>query len=193
MNIIKKIITVALFLFFLSVTACSSSVDDKALKSTTGYSDVKGLKLEVGQPAPGFTLKNHIGKQLSLASYKSKKNVMLIFYRGHWCPFCIGQLDDIQSILPLLEKYNVQLLAISPEGDEGMQKVTERFDQSYIFLSDPELKATDSYGIRRDQELPHPAVVIINSEGIVEWFYVGENYRKRPTAAQLKLVLERLF
>ena len=191
MNILKQVLILSLLL--LCVTACSASIDEKVLKSPTGYSDVAGVKLTVGQPAPGFTLKDKLGKQVSLESYNGKKNVMLIFYRGHWCPFCIGQLDDIQSILPSLEQYNVQLLAISPEGDEGMQKIAKRFDKSYIFLSDSDLKTTDNYGIRRNKELPHPAVIIINSKGLVEWFYVGENYRERPTAAQLELVLKRLF
>jgi cytochrome oxidase Cu insertion factor (SCO1/SenC/PrrC family) len=41
-------------------------------------------RIKVGQPAPDFTLKDSNGKNVSLADYRGKKNVVLIFYRGHW-------------------------------------------------------------------------------------------------------------
>jgi cytochrome oxidase Cu insertion factor (SCO1/SenC/PrrC family) len=41
-------------------------------------------RMKVGQPAPDFTLEDSDGKSVSLADYRGKKNVVLIFYRGHW-------------------------------------------------------------------------------------------------------------
>jgi cytochrome oxidase Cu insertion factor (SCO1/SenC/PrrC family) len=41
-------------------------------------------RVEVGHPAPDFTLEDSEGKNVSLADYRGKKNVVLIFYRGHW-------------------------------------------------------------------------------------------------------------
>jgi len=41
-------------------------------------------RVKVGQPAPDFTLEDSEGKNVSLADYRGKKNVVLIFYRGHW-------------------------------------------------------------------------------------------------------------
>ena len=41
-------------------------------------------RVKVGQPAPDFTLEDSEGKNVSLADYRGKKNVALIFYRGHW-------------------------------------------------------------------------------------------------------------
>ena len=50
----------------------------------------------------------------------------------------------------------------------------------------------ERYGIRKDDELPHPAVVLIDNKGIVQWFYVGEDYKQRPSASQIRAVIERL-
>jgi peroxiredoxin len=116
----------------------------------------------------------------------------MVFYRGHWCPFCVGHLEDIQTLLPELEQRGYTVLAISPDDAEGMQKMADRMDRPYRFLSDANLKVTDLYGIRRDEELPHPAVIILDKKGLVQWFYVGEDYKQRPSATQLREVIDRL-
>jgi len=41
-------------------------------------------RVKVGQPAPDFTLEDSEGRNVSLADYRGKKNVVLVFYRGHW-------------------------------------------------------------------------------------------------------------
>ena len=41
-------------------------------------------RVRVGQPAPDFTLEDSDGKSISLADYRGKKNVILVFYRGYW-------------------------------------------------------------------------------------------------------------
>jgi cytochrome oxidase Cu insertion factor (SCO1/SenC/PrrC family) len=41
-------------------------------------------RVKVGQTAPDFTLEDSDDKNVSLADYRGKKNVVLVFYRGHW-------------------------------------------------------------------------------------------------------------
>jgi cytochrome oxidase Cu insertion factor (SCO1/SenC/PrrC family) len=41
-------------------------------------------RVKVGQAAPDFTLENMDGKKISLSDFRGKKNVVLVFYRGHW-------------------------------------------------------------------------------------------------------------
>ena len=41
-------------------------------------------RIKIGEPAPDFTLQSHDGKNISLSDYRGKKNVVLVFYRGHW-------------------------------------------------------------------------------------------------------------
>jgi len=177
----------------IAISACDNQpVEEQALQSPTGYSDVDSVKLSVGQAAPLFSLQALNGDKVSLSSFRDKKGVMLVFYRGYWCPFCIGHLEDIQTLLPTLAKQNVQLLAISPDDASGLQRMAENLDKDYLFLSDPDLATIEQYGIRRDEKLPHPAVVLIDTQGIVQWFYVGENYKQRPSASQLEQVLARL-
>ena len=169
----------------------NAEVPKEAITSPSGYSDVASVTLEVGSSAPDFKLQSLDGGWVQLSELLGNK-VLMIFYRGHWCPFCVGHLQDIQSLLPELEKRGYQVLAISPEDATDMQKIADRMDRPYRFLSDINLKVTDLYGIRRDEELPHPAMIVLDDLGIVKWFYVGENYKQRPSAQQLRKVLDRI-
>jgi len=186
----RMCISVGLLITLLS--GCDNAeVPKEAITSPSGYSDVGSVTLEVGSSAPDFKLQSLDGDWVQLSELRGNK-VLMIFYRGHWCPFCVGHLQDIQSLLPELEKRGYQVLAISPEDATDMQKIADRMDRPYRFLSDINLKVTDLYGIRRDEELPHPAMIVLDDLGIVKWFYVGENYKQRPSAQQLRKVLDRI-
>lgn len=186
----RMCISVGLLVTLLS--GCDNAeVPKEAITSPSGYSDVASVALEVGSSAPDFKLQSLDGGWVQLSELLGNK-VLMIFYRGHWCPFCVGHLQDIQSLLPELEKRGYQVLAISPEDATDMQKIADRMDRPYRFLSDINLKVTDLYGIRRDEELPHPAMIVLDDLGIVKWFYVGENYKQRPSAQQLRKVLDRI-
>ena len=186
----RMCISVGLLVTLLS--GCDNAeVPKEAITSPSGYSDVASVTLEVGSSAPDFKLQSLDGGWVQLSELRGSK-VLMIFYRGHWCPFCVGHLQDIQSLLPELEKRGYQVLAISPEDATDMQKIADRMDRPYRFLSDINLKVTDLYGIRRDEELPHPAMIVLDDLGIVKWFYVGENYKQRPSAQQLRKVLDRI-
>jgi len=41
-------------------------------------------RVQVGSPAPDFALEDEKGNAVSLAQFRGKKNVVLVFYRGHW-------------------------------------------------------------------------------------------------------------
>jgi len=41
-------------------------------------------RVNVGETAPDFTLENFVGNRISLSDFRGKKNVILVFYRGHW-------------------------------------------------------------------------------------------------------------
>ena len=143
--------------------------------------------------APDFTLNNQAGISISLSQYRDKKNVLLVFYRGSWCPYCVSHLQDIQNLFPVLEKYDVQLLAISKDEAKKSAKLAKKLDKPYVFLSDPDLSATASYGIKNDKDLPNPAVFLIDKSGQIIWYHIDQEYKKRASGLQLKAVMEDVF
>jgi len=191
---LQKIIGLLFLTVSLLLAGCSiSPVDEKTLSADTPYADFSGIELELNQPAPGFSLLSGSGEMLSLSDFKAKQAVLILFYRGEWCAYCMDQLDDYQALLPELEKYNVQLLAISPDGQSAIQSTRRRFGQKYIFLSDEALVVAAKYNVGNDKNMPHPSLFLIDREGRLIWYYASTSHKVRPTARQVEAIIEQKF
>ncbi len=143
--------------------------------------------LQVGDKAPAFTLKDAMGKEVSLSSLLAKGKVTLVFYRSaDWCPFCQAQLKDIQANLAKLEATGTQLVAISYDSPEVLTRAAEKFGLTFPLLSDVGSKTIDAYGIRnqeatgRGMGIPHPVVFILDQQGVIRAKLMEDNYRTRP-------------
>ncbi len=71
--------------------------------------------LQVNDKAPEFTAKDQNGKVISLKDELKNGKVVLIFYRGQWCPYCNKQLKGIEDSLSLITSKGATVLAITPE------------------------------------------------------------------------------
>lgn len=176
----------------LFVGARSFTPFDGGINALEPYAD-PDIALKAGHAAPAFSLPDASNQIVSLEDFKGKKGVLLLFYRGSWCPYCVSQLDDIQNLLPTLSRYGVQLLAISPDNAKKSAKLAERFNRPYVFLADQDLAVAEAYGLKKNRKLPHPAIFLVDQEGKVIWYHVDQNYKQRPSALQLKAVLNSFF
>lgn len=178
----------------LTLAACTiSPVDNQTLSAETPYADFSGITLEVNQPVPLFSLPSGDGKQVSLADFRAKQPVLLLFYRGEWCPYCMDQLDDYQALLPELKKHQIQLIAISTDDKAALENTNRQFGQKYIFLSDKQLVVTHQYGIGNEENLPHPALFLIDKQGKLIWYYASSDFKVRPTAHQVEAIIKAKF
>lgn len=183
---------ICFFMFFVS--ACKiKPADENTLSESNSFSNFTGITVKTGEMMPDFSLPDGAGRFVNLSQFKGKSPVMLLFYRGDWCPFCISQLKDLQNLLPTLEEHGVQLIAISPDTVATTENTARRFGQNYIFLSDTNRSLIDRLGIRNQSNLPHPAIFIVDQEGLLRWYYANSDYKTRPTSSQMKTVLEKLF
>jgi len=169
-----------------------ASVDESTLDAAQAYSNVSGVKAGVGEPAPDFTLPDGDGRPVHLADYRGQR-VMLVFYRGDWCPYCMDQLDNYQSLLPELENLNIRLLAISPDDSKAIQNTRRRFGQDYTFLSDADREVIRRYGIISSENLPHPALFLIDEHGVLRWYYASSDHKTRPSSAQVDRIIRKIF
>jgi len=53
-------------------------------KDGDGLAPTNLERVKVGDPAPDFTLEDEKGTPLTLSQFRGKKEVILVFYRGHW-------------------------------------------------------------------------------------------------------------
>ena len=84
--------------------------------------DPAGLK--VGDAAPMFSGNDQNGQQFSLQSALKKGDVVVMFYRGQWCPYCNKQMSQMNDSLKMITDKGATVIAISPEVQESVQKTT---------------------------------------------------------------------
>ena len=106
--------TTALILFALATVTIVNAQDKKP----------EGLF--INSKAPEFSVKDQNGKQVSLKELRKKGPVVLVFYRGNWCPYCNRELKRLEDSLQLIKDKGAELIAISPEAQEGITKTTEK-------------------------------------------------------------------
>jgi len=170
-------------------------VDGKNLAPT----DIE--RVAVGQPAPDFSLARYGGGTLTLSQFRGRKNVVLVFYRGHWCPYCITQLRELRTLLDAELRKEAELLVVSLDGDAETRMAVARIasdgvQPDFTFLSDPEHAVIDRYGVLNPsgsrRGIPHPAAYVIDTQGIVRWRDVQTDYKVRPTNAAILTALQQV-
>lgn len=95
----------------------------------------------------------------------------------------------------------VTVLAISPDPPGKTRELIEKVRRSkdvvltHRFLSDPDLRVTDAYGIRNSESkrpLPHPTTVLVDLDGREVWRFTEKDYERRPTDDELRAAVGRL-
>src|SRR5580698_1878723 len=79
---------------------------------------IRGLAaqaLNTGAKAPSFELPDHNGKLVSSSDLLSKGRLVLMFIRGRWCPFCVGQMEATSSIASQIAAAGASIVAISAQ------------------------------------------------------------------------------
>jgi cytochrome oxidase Cu insertion factor (SCO1/SenC/PrrC family) len=79
---LPRILLVLAFALALSYTPVLGQLGPK--EDGTDLSPTDLDRIRIGQPAPDFTLENLDGRRISLSDFRGEKNVVLVFYRGHW-------------------------------------------------------------------------------------------------------------
>ncbi len=149
-------------------------------------------RVAVGAFAPDFTLARFGGGTTTLSSMRGTKNVVLVFYRGYWCPYCIAQLKEMRTMLTDELKKDTEMLVVSIDDDKGTQTTITRITADgtkadFSFLSDPDHAVIARYGVMNPagsrRGIPHPATYVIDKKGVVRWRDIQTDYKIRPTNA----------
>lgn len=159
-------------------------------------------RVQAGQPAPDFTLHRYGGDAWTLSDLQGSRNVVLVFFRGHWCQYCMGQLSELTGLLDEEMARNTQIVVVSNEGDDLIRRTIGRIEQmsgeepDFVFLSDPESEVIGRYGVLNPngsrRGIPHPATFVIDREGLVRWRDVQTDYTVRPSNEDVRGALARL-
>jgi len=165
--------------------------------------------LFINSKAADFKGTDQNGNLISLKELRKKGPVVVLFYRGNWCPYCNRELKRLNDSLQLLTGKGARLIAITPEGKEGIDSTIAKTGAAFSIISDEGMKIANDYKVsfavddrtvgryknagidllklnnQKQAMLPVPAVYIINRDGTVTFRYFDENYRKRVSVKEI--------
>ena len=170
--------------------------------------------LREGMKAPEFVTTDNSGQKIDLNTIlKSHKAVVLIFYRGQWCPYCNRYIQRMQDSLQLLMDKGAYVIAVTPETPSNIGKTIEKTHASFSILQDRNyqimkdyqvnytvddamLSKLNAYGVdleknngNKDHVLPVPATYIIDPSGKITFVHFDKDYTHRPS---IKALLDKI-
>ena len=165
--------------------------------------------LKPGDRAPAFTLSHQDGKPVSSAELLAKGPLVIAFLRGRWCPFCCGEAEALNRMLPEFESAGASLIAISPQSVNQAYFMHDQHKLRFPLLVDSENKVARQFGIAyrvpdyqqqlfssvfinlphingdSSWELPLPATFAIGRDGKIRYAYVNADYTERAEPADV--------
>lgn len=134
------------------------------------------MTITLGSAAPDFELSDQHGNKVSLASFKGKKNVVLLFYPFSFTGTCTGELCAMRDDLAAFQNDGVQVLAVSCDSMFTQRIFAEKEGYEFPVLADfwPHGAVAQSYGIFDDvRGCSLRGTYVIDKEGFVRWQIVN--------------------
>jgi peroxiredoxin len=172
--------------------------------------------LAVGAQAPAFELKDQAGATIRSCDLVATGRLLICFFRGRWCPFCVGQMEALNAALSQVERAGARLIAVSPQTVKQSFLMAEQHRLRFRVLSDPGNRVARQFGlvyrVPEDQqaiyrrvfinlpfvngddswELPIPATYILERDSRVVYARTSPDYTERPEPAELVQTLAGL-
>jgi len=213
-----KIFALALLAFALSLNVRSQETVIKGAKTPddnkiVSADDAAKNALNVGAKMPAFSLKDSSGKTIESNDLLKQANLVIVFYRGSWCPFCNLYLRNLQKNLAQIKAAGGNLVAVSVENPDNSLSVVKKNELAFTVLSDPNLTVARKFGIvyrmlketdelyksrglnvaeynqMEKAELPLSATYVVNQKGEIVYAFLETDYKKR---ADPQVIIETL-
>ena len=177
----------------------------------TTYAMPQGL--EVGIEAPLFKTTDIEGNKIKVSELLKSGPVVIVFYRGEWCPWCTKYLSELNESLPEIKAKGASVLVVSPEVKSSSENTKKMTASDFVFISDADLKIGKAYDVlfhvTEDYQgkvhaklkkgdpsntsvvdnLPVPATYVIGVDGKITYRQFDYNYSKRANAGDILEVL----
>lgn len=172
--------------------------------------------LKVGEKSPEAMLARHDGKEVKLSSMVGKAPVVIIFYRGGWCPYCTKSMSAWAEKMDELKDAGASVVFITPDNPELADKTGVETKVGHVVLSDHKMEASKAfklafeldektkekyrgYGVdlakrnaAKTWELPHPGTFVVDTGGVIRYASVDTDYTKRAAPDEVIAAVKAL-
>ncbi|HEY4245024.1 MAG TPA: peroxiredoxin family protein [Kofleriaceae bacterium] len=216
-----------LLIAILAVSACAKSADREPAaqhaptpKPTTATPAAElgtlapGTGLAVGEHVPDVQALDLDGKPTRLADLVAKGPLLLVFYRGGWCPYCNYEIHEMTAAYPEYQKRGVLPVAVSVDVPEEGAKTSATYTIPFPVLSDSRLAFINAFHVanhvddamlaklkgfgvdlEKSSGQPHhtiaiPALFLIDKQGVIRWAHDDPTITVRPSTAQILAAID---
>ncbi len=176
------------------------------LVTLTGYAQINEEHLKIGDNAPTILGIDQFGNRINSDIILQHNKILLLFYRGNWCPYCRRHLKALSENLEQLTKKGYQVLVVTPENIEKTKETSTLFEVNYSIIHDTDNKIMNEYLVAFDVNkqnvtnfykftlnkikkynepdnavLPVPATYVINQNGKIAFVHYDPDYKKRAS------------
>lgn len=169
--------------------------------------------LAKGAPAPSFSVRRPDGSVYAFKAGARSAPVVLLFYRGGWCPFCNAHLGQLKAAEATLRQRGYEIMFLSSDRPEilhsSLQDDIEKETANYTLLSDSDAVAARAFRVafrlddatilkykgfgvdlestqgNRQHILPVPAVFVVDRSGKIAFAHFNPDYKVRLSAEKL--------
>jgi peroxiredoxin len=148
---------------------------------------------QVGDLAPDFTAASTSGKDVSLSSFRGKRNVLLAFFPLAFTGTCTKELVCFTEDFDQFGDKGVEILPISVDSTASLREFKNKLQMKTDLLSDFRRDVSRAYGVlNEDRFYSNRAYFLIDKEGRVRWSHVEGNNSERRENAEILSAIELL-
>ena len=160
--------------------------------------------LPVGAVAPEFALKDAGGKVVRSADLLALGPLVVKFFRGRWCPYCMTELEAWRDLYGRIREHGALMVAIGPQTERQSDFMASQHGLPFPVLTDPDNALAEQFGLvytvpaylreyylsilvnipfvngETSWRLPLPATYVISREGRVVFAEAHADFRVRP-------------
>lgn len=181
----------------------SKSIQDLKAKN------IEEKSISIGNLFPDFSLPNTNDETVQLKELLKNGKVIVAFFRGSWCPYCNLELNALQDNLKQIADREAALVVISPQTSDYNEELKGNHNLDFELLTDKNNALAKQLGIsfglqeyvvptynslgidlseyneNENNELPVPAVFVIDINGSITYKFVDSNYMNRINIQEL--------
>jgi mycoredoxin-dependent peroxiredoxin len=149
------------------------------------------MAVEVGSEAPDFTLNDYNREKVSLASFRGKKNVLVVFYPFAFSGTCTGELCQVRDELADYQNDKVQVLGVSVDAVFSLKAWAKQEGYEFPLLSDfwPHGEVAKAYGVFNETAgMANRGTFLIDTNGIVQFAEMNQPGEARDQNAWKKAI-----
>ena len=170
--------------------------------------------LKVGEKAPQIIGVDQNGKQINSEEILKNNKILMVFYRGNWCPHCKKHLGSLQEHLNEFKDKGVYVMVVTPESIERTKETADKWEINFSIIHDANNKIMNDYKVafevnktnvpnyygyvtnkvtayneKNNNVLPVPATYIIDQDGLISYVQYDPDYKNRSDFSEILKLL----